>query len=226
MHPTHSAPSALAGSSHSVREVSVPADLVCIFDPEVQVVRLPRPADPALQHHLDTLAQTGGLGRGFRLEVPADATRLEAFLPPTPASEALAADLAHLHQLFVDLIGCHATGLRYEVTDHAICPRFHVDRVGIRLLCTYRGPATEWIDEAWADRSKLGGDPNRPPDAVSGLLRDPARVRRASPFDLLLLKGSAWPGNETMGGIHRSPAVEPHEAPRVMVSLDALWPMG
>ena len=104
-----------------------------------------------------------------------------------------------------------------------MCPRFHTDRVGIRLLCTYRGAATEWLDDVQADRSKLGGASSRLSDEASGLMRDPAQVGHAEPFDLVLLKGCAWPGNELKGAIHRSPAVPTHTAPRVLITIDALW---
>jgi hypothetical protein len=91
------------------------------------------------------------------------------------------------------------------------------------LLCTYRGPATEWLDDVCADRSKLGGGAGRLSDEASGLIRDRARVGRAEPFDLVLLKGCAWPGNELQGAIHRSPAVPTEVTPRVLVAIDALW---
>ena len=43
-----------------------------------------------------------------------------------------------------------------EVLDRAMCPRWHVDRVGLRLLSTWVGPATEWLNEDFADRRQLG----------------------------------------------------------------------
>jgi hypothetical protein len=52
---------------------------------------------------------------------------------------------------------------------------------------------------------------------------DPTRVGRAEPFDLVLLKGCAWPGNEQRGAIHRSPMVPTEVRPRVLVTIDALW---
>ena len=50
----------------------------------------------------------------------------------------------------------YAVGLRLEIIERAMCPRFHVDHVGIRMLCTYRGPGTEWLDDEAADRNFLG----------------------------------------------------------------------
>jgi hypothetical protein len=112
--------------------------------------------------------------------------------------------------------------LRLEVIHRAMCPRFHVDRVGIRLLCTYRGPATEWLDDRFADRTRLGVNGHGLSDEESGLIRDPAAVHRVPPFAIVLLKGDLWPGNAEQGLIHRSPAPLDDEAPRVLVALDAI----
>ena len=49
-------------------------------------------------------------------------------------------DLDGLAELYVDLLGGDAVGLRLEVIECAMCPRFHVDHVGIRMLCTFCGP--------------------------------------------------------------------------------------
>lgn len=206
-----------------IRHVADPGDLVCVFEPNVQVVCLKREPNLFIQSALDDLARAGMLGTGFRIALPAGAPLGADALPDLPDRGAVHADIVLLLELYADLVGCPAMGLRFEVTDRAMCPRFHTDRVGIRLLCTYRGPATEWLDDAWADRSKLGGDSGRLPDEASGLICDPARVGRAEPFDLVLLKGCAWPGNELLGAIHRSPAVPTGVTPRVLVAIDALW---
>ena len=36
--------------------------------------------------------------------------------------------------------------IKLEVITERMCPKFHVDRVPMRLLCTYVGPGTEWTD--------------------------------------------------------------------------------
>lgn len=217
------APCATTSTAGVIRHVADMADLVCVFEPEVQIVCLRREPDLVVQRTLDDLARAGTLGSGFRVTLSAGAPLGADALSGLPDHDALQSDIALLLEVYADLLGCPAMGLRFEVLERAMCPRFHTDRVGIRLLCTYRGPATEWLDDAWADRSKLGGGGGRLPDEASGLMRDPARVGRAQPFDLVLLKGCAWPGNELRGAIHRSPAVPTEVMPRVLVAIDALW---
>ncbi len=43
-------------------------------------------------------------------------------------------------------------------------------------------------------------------DERSGLLRADAVVHRASAGDLVVMKGTEWPGNEARGAVHRSPS--------------------
>ena len=185
------------------------ADLAWIYEPRFQGVLLRRSPNPRIAGDIERLGAEGRLGSGVRARIDPDALaagHCPAGLPPTPA---LLADIAQLAELYRDLLGCPALGLRLEVLDRAMCPRFHVDAVGLRLLCTYRGPGTQW-----ARRDVLAH--RNDPDAQQVL-------GCAEPFDALILKGSAWPGNETAGAVHRSPAPSDDPLPRILLSIDAVW---
>jgi hypothetical protein len=184
------------------------ADLAAILEPGCGVAVLRRPPCPDLAGYLDGAAGAGRLGSGFRVILAPGESPGAALLPDAPGRSAMIRELAEVAELYADLLGCPRIGLRWEVTSAAMCPRFHTDRVGIRLLCTYRGPGTEWIDPAAADTGA---------EIAAG------RIRHAQPFDLVLLKGEAWPGHEGFGAVHRSPGVPPEAAPRVLLALDALW---
>jgi hypothetical protein len=202
------------------------ADLVAIFDDAVQIAVLKRSADEAISDYFEAVIVSGQLGSGFRTALPVgqrpDLAALPG-LPDLPGREALADDLATLTELYGDLLGCDTVGLRLEVVGRAMCPRFHVDHVGIRMLCTYRGPGTEWLDEDCADRAFLGARSGGQPDDVSGLIRDTVGIHAAPSFAIVLLKGDLWQGNAGRGIIHRSPMVAESQAPRVLVAIDAVW---
>ena len=185
-----------------------PAELAALLDTPCTVAVLARPADARIVAYLDAAAHSGALGTGFRTVMAPGERGFDAQLPDLAGRDALAADLAFLAELHADLLGCPRVGLRLEITSQAMCPRFHTDRVGLRLLCTYRGPGTEWIDPAH-------------PDPGAAIARN--EVQRAAPFDVLLLKGEAWPGNAAHGAIHRSPGVAQGAAPRVLAAIDAVW---
>lgn len=132
-------------------------------------------------------------------------------------------ELDCLTALYVDLLGCPSVGARLEVLNHAMCPKFHVDKTGIRLLCTYVGAGTQWLEEAYADRTKLGMTSANMEDAVSGIILDAIGIHQVKKFHIALLKGSMWQSNGMQGVIHRSPAVLNDGLARVMLAIDAIW---
>lgn len=198
---------------------SEPIGLTRIFDPEIQLAAWRRPVDPVIADWLE--AHLDDLGAGFRQTLaPGEAPDLSR-LPAGAGREALADDLQLLAEMLGELLDARTIGIRLEVIRQAMCPRLHVDRVGIRMLCTYRGPGTEWVDDAYVDRRFLGAGANGQPDASSGLRLPGHRIESIAPFHVALLKGSLWQGNAGRGIVHRSPAVP--QPPRVLVALDAAW---
>ncbi len=196
------------------------ADLTQIFAPGVNLCLCPQAPDPLLTAYLT--AHAGRRHAGVR--VVQAATRLWSAQdwPAAPGRDRLEDRVNFLIALYADLIGCPAVGLRIEILTRAMCPRFHTDRCGIRLLCTLRGPGTEWLASRCADRSRLGPGGGGLDDAESGLILDPAGIGQVPTGAIALLKGTLWPGGNG-GIIHRSPAVPEALAPRVVLALDAIW---
>ena len=65
-------------------------------------------------------------------------------------------DIFELVNMFCYLFDLKKVVFGLKVLDHAMCPRFHVNRVTCRLITTYQGIATEWLPHHLVDRSKLG----------------------------------------------------------------------
>jgi hypothetical protein len=211
------------GLTPSLRQCPGLVDLVDIFDPAAQLAVHPRDPDPAIETWLQAATESGVLGSGFRTRLSNAEFVVDSQFADLSGRKQLVADINALVDVYRDLLGCPHVGVRLEVIAQAMCPRFHVDRVGIRLLCTYRGPGTEWLDDSHADRSRLAGRVNRGTDEESGLILHASAVQRVAPFAVVLLKGSLWQGNGKRGVIHRSPIVPASSAPRVLLALDALW---
>lgn len=95
-----------------------------------------------------------------------------------------------------------------------MCPRFHVDKIPVRMVTTYQGPGTQWLPEEAADRLALGHSQYGHQDVCI----NPEQIRELRLGSLALLKGECWPGNEGRGLIHRSPVVP--NGKRLMLSLD------
>ncbi len=139
-------------------------------------------------------------------------------LDPAEA-ERLSSDVEQLVTLFDDLVGAPEIGLRMRALGHEMCPRFHVDRVPLRLLCTYAGPGTEWLCERDVDRRLLRAQLGE--DRCDPAMRAGAVVRRAQPAHVGLFKGEAWPGREGLGAVHRSPSCAGGQR-RLLLSLEVL----
>lgn len=167
------------------------------------------------------------LGKGFQYLIDANepvSAKLikDNSLPGDKGRDEFLADIDYLASLYVDLLGCKSIGVRLEVLSQAMCPKFHVDKTGIRMLCTYQGQGTEWLDDTYAVRTKLGMVSINMEDSDSGLILDSKGIHRVDLFGVALLKGSLWQGNATCGIIHRSPVVLDSK-PRIMLAVDAMW---
>lgn len=127
--------------------------------------------------------------------------------------EGFIADVAWLVSAFACLLGARRVGLRLRVLDKAMCPRFHVDHVPVRLITTYAGVGSQWLREGAMGRRKLGQAEGEP--------RDPAQIQQIASGDVALFKGEKWHGNEGFGLIHRSPQPAPGER-RLILTLDWL----
>ena len=101
-----------------------------------------------------------------------------------------------------------------------LCRKFHTDLVDLRLLCTYSGPATEWLRDEDVVRESLARFDIGLEEANRAILRPGATVQRAMAGDVVLLKGDTWPGNEWLGAVQRSPPIEADGERRRLLRLD------
>ena len=194
--------------------------LTRIFEPAIQVAQWRRPPMPEISAWLDAQAERLA-NSSLRMTISPGQTPELGRLPPGAGREALVEDLRLMGEMLGELVDAKTIGLRLEIIRQAMCPRLHVDRVGMRMLCTYRGPGTEWVEEHDVNRRFLGAGANGLPDETSGLLRPGAHLESIPPFAVALLKGTLWQGNTGLGIVHRSPAVT--SPPRVFATLDAGW---
>lgn len=142
-----------------------------------------------------------------------DLAGLAAGLRDLQGFEGFMSDLKWLISAFACLLGARRIGVRLRVLDKAMCPRFHVDHVPVRLITTYAGIGSQWLEEGEMDRLQLG--------QVDAEPQDPASIRQLNSGDVALLKGEKWHGNEGFGLIHRSPQPAPGER-RLLLTLDWL----
>ena len=121
------------------------------------------------------------------------------------------ADVSWLVSAFACLLGAKRIGVRLRLLDKAMCPRFHVDHVPVRLITTYAGIGSQWLREGVMDRRTLSQADAEPTE----------RIEQIHCGEVALLKGTKWHGNEGHGLIHRSPVLKADER-RLILTLDWL----
>ncbi len=203
------APDLAPGQAPTWRRVTNLVDLVEIVDPRVQVCVWHRELCSTISNYLSGLTSTCS-AQGRETLSAIDRPRLLC-LPDGPGRTALIEDVCMLQEIVCDLLGCSAVGLRTARLSHAMCPGWHVDRVGIRFLCTYEGPGTQWLDDQGVDRGKA---------SLARMAN--GGFAQATTGDVVLLKGALWQDNEGLGAVHRSPEIATGTGMRTLVTLDPL----
>lgn len=200
------------------------ADLAQIYQNDVNLCLIER----ALPRDIETFVYAALAGKaGVEISVPIDPERYDfnGLWPQAaelPGYRAWLEDVQLLTGAFCELFGLREAGLRLRTLDKAMCPRFHVDRVPARLICSYGGIGTEWLPEYAIDRSKLGMGSCGQPDDLSGLIADPTAIRQMPAYAVGLMKGEHWEGNEGRGLVHRSPTLTAVQPRRLIMTVDVM----
>jgi len=184
-----------------------------------QVLVEARDANHAFDAYFDAVVNDlQPLVRWFKSGCDLDATRLELLqhFPDGPVKgvkEDVVDDVLRLMSMFEATTLSGSFKLQLEIVNHDMCRLFHHDYYRQRLICTLKGPGTEWLDHDNVNRAALGKGDN---DAI---VKDMGKVRRANTHDVLLLKGAKY-GGGTSSVIHRSPPIAHHKGLRVLLKLD------
>jgi hypothetical protein len=187
-----------------------PEVLLDIRRPEVNLAIWDRGLPGSLAQPLRILAE-GAPFSALAEDLPEVAVdRLAAQLPRSAPLDLLL-DIRALAVAFAAIAETGgAVRVRLDAIDDDGCHRWHADAVGLRLLCTYRGPGTEWLPLEGGAVLARGLDPDALPCA-------PARIATGA---AALLKGEAHPGNARLGCIHRSPPAGPGARARLLLCID------
>lgn len=196
-----------------------PVVLSDIYDANTNIAVWKRMLNPGLEIAADEFVDAH---ESLELTVTTDPVKALSDLRESFGKEiplVLAQDIATLTEMFCLLFDIKRAGLRLRVLDRAMCPRFHTDKVPCRLVCTYRGIATEWLPHDRVNREHLGPRDHDASDLTCGLYRSENDIRQLERGDVALLKGELWQGNSGAGLVHRSPTVSPGEK-RLLLSID------
>jgi hypothetical protein len=121
-------------------------------------------------------------------------------------ARALALDIAFLAGRFADVLGAEAVDIRLDAVRTDSCWRFHADSVAARLLTTYRGPGTQWVD------------PSDAPRALELQRSFPGPVNEIGRHAVGLFKGSR--ASDSSGIVHRSPRMAGTGKTRLLLCIN------
>lgn len=191
-----------------------------IYQPHINIAIWERGPDSAVIEALTELTEQHSSFNIKAVVGMSDARKkLSQLLPQCAGHDTLVESLYLSLDLFACLFEQEQVGVRFGRLTDAMCPRFHVDNLPVRLVHTLSGPGTEWLLETTLDRNKLGRGNQGKADHESGIYRSEQEIGHLQCGDIALLKGSGWEGNEAMALVHRSPAV-PAGQSRWFLSLD------
>jgi hypothetical protein len=139
---------------------------------------------------------------------------------------AIADDIDRLTALFSRLSGRRHLRIKLHRCDGDECRQFHVDHVPLRLITTYAGPGTDWLEDGAARREHLGGRGlprgSSIHDVNNAIVADWSRVHRLPRFAVALFRGATMHGAHAPldGIVHRSPPIAGSGIKRLLLVID------
>lgn len=122
-------------------------------------------------------------------------------------------DIRFISELFKNILKSQNLKIQLSVVNKVQCPKFHVDFVKLRLLCTYTGHGSHYLENENVNRNELGLGVN------SKVPKSSDQVKEVSKFAVSILKGEAFKNNQGKGVVHRSPLIEENQK-RVILKIE------
>ena len=121
----------------------------------------------------------------------------------SPLLDAMIDDIGELATLFSGLASARRIELRLEVVTTDSCRKFHADYVTARLITTYAGRGTQWLDHSDAARAGKGIEPRN--------------IRALQTGDVGIFKGKMATDEPA---IHRSPPISGTGEKRLLLEIN------
>jgi uncharacterized protein DUF1826 len=214
-----SAPAVTPSVEH-VCKADSPVVMTAIYQPHINLVVWHRELADALNRYIHDITQGLNALQLRTVIAPSDVSEwLGGLLPEHPQRYLFIEDVVQLVEMYADLFDLNAVGLRLSLINETMCPRFHTDHLACRLVTTYHGQGSEWLQEDNVDRSKLGAGANGLPDHLSGIYRHHQDIHQLQQAQVGLFKGDGWINSQVNGIVHRSPHINKTDK-RLLLTLD------
>ena len=154
------------------------------------------------------------VGRASEIRPQAHAAINRSCLAGTALGRWLESDIAGLCCRYAAITGTRRMHLRLAALEGDACRYFHVDRLSFRLLCTYRGPGTQWV----APETPLNGLSGA--ELTTALESQRDRIHEVPARSVMLFRGHE-PGAGRAGLLHRSPPARGRNGCRLLLTVSA-----
>lgn len=186
-----------------------------LTSPRHNAVHIQRQAPPL--QHANLLLRSAHTAMAVPVAKPASAAEaLVVDVADSVLQQAIFRDVCFIAQHLGEALHLDRVTAKLELVFGQNCPKFHAEHVGMRCLCTYAGPGTQFVANRHVRRK---WDPWHSVVSV-----EEAHMQQAEPWDLLFLKGHKYPGMNGLGAVHRSPPGASVQAPRLVLTLDDTEP--
>ncbi|MDP4489611.1 DUF1826 domain-containing protein [Pseudoalteromonas piscicida] len=183
--------------------------LTKIYEPDTNIVIWQHALSPALKAEFGRYLETAKeLELALQIATSNITCEVSEPLKRLNFSDAMVAHIIEIVDMFSCLFELRVVGFRLKMLKTAMCPKFHVDKVPVRLVTTLVGEGSEWLRNQHVSR-----------DGNKLTVASEADAIQLACGDVALLKGERWEGNEGRGLVHRSPAVVIGEK-RLLLTLD------
>lgn len=199
-------------------QVSEPTDLRTILNTDVNLAYYKRERDQHMEQYIMWLIRHSTKGIDMvvnRRELEgAIANQMNDVGPGNIGKIKMEEDIIKLASLFFEITGAPNLRLILKIVSDDACRKFHTDAYDLRLLCTYSGRGTEWIEDRFVNRRKLFHGENE------DIIKDNSKVRRMEPFEVAILKGEISSRPKGKGIVHRSPPIQQAGEKRLLLRID------
>lgn len=198
-----------------------PTVLSEIFDPHTSVAAWQRTPSNAIEHYFASQSERFKIGIREIYSIESLAHNLNHRLPEGSGKQATIDEIFMLADMLTCLFDSNQVGMRLVTLSSAMCPKFHVDNIPVRLVCTYLGHGTEWLPNESLHNLQYPADTVRLPEQLVAFAQQSGDVQQLKAFDVGLLKGSAWSNSIDNAAIHRSCEANADNE-RVLLTLDPM----
>ena len=130
----------------------------------------------------------------------------------------LAQDIWALHQLFCLITSQDYARVRLHRIEDDMCQLFHADSLHMRMLCTYVGQGTEWVENHNARYDQLGSQGRTKEETNAAIVIDHDQIHTMQPWHVGIFTGRKKSGISPL--IHRSPSVLGAKEYRIFLCID------